>query len=88
MQPEDRGGLTEQELLDLGGLKESGLSQIIRESRKLLGLHNFYTVGPTEARAWNIPVNTKAKDAAGVIHSDMSKGFIRADVCGLMNIEY
>jgi len=72
--------MTLEELFALGGIKESGLEQIIKESQKLLRIQNFYTAGPTEARAWTIPIGTKAREAAGNIHTDMAKGFIRAEI--------
>jgi len=60
------------------GLEEPGLNRLIREGYKLLHLQTYFTVGPKEARAWTIPVGTKAPQAAGVIHSDFERGFIRA----------
>ncbi|HEX5036400.1 MAG TPA: redox-regulated ATPase YchF [bacterium] len=65
-------------LQDLG-LKESGLDQMARAGYKLLGLNTYFTAGPKEVRAWTIPQGTKAPGAAGVIHSDFEKGFIRAE---------
>ncbi|RVT86865.1 redox-regulated ATPase YchF [Rhodobacteraceae bacterium CCMM004] len=61
------------------GLEEAGLDRLIRESYRLLGLQTFFTVGPKEARAWTVPVGTKAPQAAGVIHGDFERGFIRAE---------
>lgn len=61
------------------GLDESGLSRLIREAYKLLGLQNYFTSGETETRAWTIPVGAKAPQAAGVIHSDFERGFIKAE---------
>lgn len=61
------------------GLDESGLSRLIREAYKLLGLQSYFTSGETETRAWTIPVGTKAPQAAGVIHSDFERGFIKAE---------
>lgn len=61
------------------GLKESGLSQLARAGYKLLGLITYFTAGQDEVRAWTIPANTRAPQAAGVIHSDFEKGFIRAE---------
>jgi GTP-binding protein YchF len=61
------------------GLTESGLARLVRTSYKLLGLMSFFTVGEDECRAWTIPVNTKAPQAAGAIHSDLEKHFIRAE---------
>jgi len=62
------------------GLKESGLDRLIRASYSLLGLMSFLTAGPTEVRAWTIRKGTKAPQAAGKIHSDMERGFIRAEI--------
>jgi ribosome-binding ATPase YchF (GTP1/OBG family) len=62
------------------GLKESGLDRVIRASYDLLGYISFFTVGEDECRAWSIPRNTPAVLAAGEIHSDISRGFIRAEV--------
>lgn len=66
-------------LADLG-LQESGLARVIRASYDLLGYMSFFTVGEDECRAWSIPRHTPAVDAAGEIHSDISRGFIRAEV--------
>jgi hypothetical protein len=64
------------------GLKESGLDRVIRASYDLLGYISFFTVGEDECRAWSIPRHTAAVLAAGEIHSDISRGFIRAEVVG------
>ncbi len=61
------------------GLAETGLDRVIRAGYALLGLVTFLTAGPKEARAWTIPRGTKAPQAAGTIHSDFEKGFIRAE---------
>jgi ribosome-binding ATPase len=61
------------------GLNEPGLNRLIREAYKLLGLQTYFTVGPKETRAWTIRVGDTAPQAAGVIHSDFEKGFIRAE---------
>src|SRR4051812_16361453 len=66
-------------LADLG-LKESGLDRVIRASYELLGYISFFTVGEDECRAWSIPRHTTAQAAAGEIHSDIARGFIRAEV--------
>jgi GTP-binding protein YchF len=66
-------------LKDLG-LSESGLDRVIRASYDLLGYLSFFTVGEDECRAWSIPRHTIAHDAAGEIHSDIQRGFIRAEV--------
>jgi len=68
------------EFLETLGLTEPGLNKIIRAGYKLLGLETYFTVGPKEARAWTIPVGAKAPQAAGVIHTDFERGFIRAEV--------
>ena len=62
------------------GLAESGLERLIRESYKLLGLITYFTAGEKEVRAWTIKSGTKAPAAAGVIHTDFEKGFIKAEV--------
>lgn len=62
------------------GLKESGLDRLVRAGFDLLGLMTYFTAGPKEVRAWTIPKGTKAPQAAGVIHSDFERGFIRAEV--------
>ena len=62
------------------GLRESGLDRFIRASYALLGLCSFFTVGDKEVRAWTIPRSAAAQQAAGVIHSDLARGFIRAEV--------
>ncbi len=62
------------------GIQELGLTRLIRVSYQLLGLISFFTVGKDEVRAWTIPHNTKAPHAAGTIHSDLERGFIRAEV--------
>jgi hypothetical protein len=64
------------------GIEEPGLNRLIRVSYDLLGLQSFFTVGEDEVRAWTIPVGATAVQAAGVIHSDLAKGFIRAEVVG------
>jgi len=62
------------------GLKQSGLDKLIAASYRLLGLDTFFTTGPDETRAWTIKRGAKAPEAAGVIHTDFIKGFIRAEV--------
>ena len=61
------------------GLPESGLARLVREAYKLLGLQSFFTSGETESRAWTVPVGAKAPQAAGVIHTDFERGFIKAE---------
>ena len=62
------------------GLKESGLEKLIKASYELLGLMSYLTAGEDETRAWTIKVGTKAPQAAGKIHSDFERGFIKAEV--------
>ncbi len=62
------------------GIEESGLSKLIREAYNLLGLITFYTTVGSELRAWTVPRGSKAPEAAGKVHSDMEKGFIKADI--------
>ncbi len=61
------------------GLHEAGLDRLIKAGYELLGLQTYFTVGPKEARAWTIPKGTLAPQAAGVIHGDFEKGFIRSE---------
>jgi len=65
-------------LADLG-LQEPGLNRLINEGYRLLGLITYFTAGPKEARAWTVPEGTRAPQAAGVVHTDFEKGFIRAE---------
>jgi GTP-binding protein YchF len=67
------------EFLDAAGLTEPGLDRLIRKGYELLGLITYFTAGPKEARAWTIVKGFKAPQAAGVIHTDFEKGFIRAE---------
>ncbi|KAJ1472082.1 GTP-binding protein YchF [Baffinella frigidus] len=67
------------EMLQTYGLDDTGLARVIRESNALLGLSTFYTVGPQEARAWSYPSGMLVPQAAGIIHSDMERGFIKAE---------
>ena len=69
-----------QEMLKDLGLNESGLDKVIKASYKLLGLMSFLTAGEPEVRAWTIKIGTKAPQAAGKIHTDIERGFIRAEV--------
>ncbi|BBE72628.1 redox-regulated ATPase YchF [Oharaeibacter diazotrophicus] len=70
------------EFLETLGLEEPGLDRLIRAGYDLLGLITYFTAGPKEARAWTITRGTKAPQAAGVIHSDFERGFIRAHTIG------
>ena len=74
MAPADRP-----EFLDGLGLTETGLARVVRAGYDLLHLRTYFTAGPKETRAWTIPVGTKAPQAAGVIHGDFERGFIRAE---------
>jgi GTP-binding protein YchF len=75
LKPEDRG-----EMLQSMGLSEPALAGLAREAYKLLGLHSFFTAGPMEIRAWEIPVGATAPQAAGKVHKDLEKSFIKAEV--------
>lgn len=77
MAPDDRA-----EFLSDLGLTETGLTRVIRAGYELLHLITFFTCGPKEARAWTVPVGAKAPQAAGAIHSDFERGFIRAETIG------
>jgi GTP-binding protein YchF len=69
-----------QDFLDALGLKERGLNRVIRTGYALMNLHTYFTSGEKETRAWTIPAGATAPQAAGVIHSDFERGFIRAEV--------
>jgi len=68
------------EFLQEMGLEEPGLNRVVRAGYRLLGLQTYFTAGVKEARAWTIPVGATAPQAAGVIHTDFERGFIRAEV--------
>ncbi len=68
------------EFLKDAGLEEPGVNKLVRAAYKMLNLHTFFTVGPKEIRAWTIKKGMNVKQAAGVIHSDLERGFIRAEV--------
>lgn len=68
------------------GLEESGLDKLVRTSYHLLGLISFFTTGPMESKAWTIVKGTKAPQAAGKIHSDIERGFIRAEVTSYKDV--
>jgi GTP-binding protein YchF len=68
------------------GLKDSGLERLISATYSLLGLMSFLTAGETEVRAWTVPINSTAQKAAGAIHSDFEKKFIRAEVVNWKNL--
>jgi len=67
------------EFLSSYGLQDSGLTRLIRTTYKLLGVISFFTAGEDECRAWQVPANSRAQEAAGAIHSDLEKHFIRAE---------
>ncbi len=79
--PEDRA-----EMLAGLGMKEPALATLAREAYRLLGLHSYFTAGPKEIRAWTIKAGATAPEAAGVIHTDFEKGFIRAEVYGVEDL--
>ena len=67
-------------MLDAVGLKEPALATLAREAYKLLDIQSYFTCGPKEIRAWTIPIGATGPQAAGVIHTDFEKGYIRAEV--------
>jgi len=75
MTPEERG-----EYMQLAGAEVTGLDQVIRKSFEMLQLISFFTFNQNEARAWNVPRGATAPQAAGAIHTDFERGFIRAEV--------
>lgn len=75
------------EMLQSVGLTEPGLGPLARAAYKTLGLQSYFTAGEKEVRAWTIPVGATAPQAAGVIHSDFEKGFIRCEVYSLEDLE-
>ncbi len=79
--PEDRT----QMLADLG-MTEPALAAVAREAYRLLGLQSYFTAGPKEIRAWTIPIGATAPQAAGVIHTDFEKGFIRAEIYNITDL--
>ena len=86
---EELSGLEEKdkkEMLEAIGLEESGLDKVIKASYDLLGLMSFLTAGEPEVRAWTIKKGTKAPEAAGKIHSDIQRGFIRAEVVAYQDL--
>ena len=80
--PEDRA-----EFLEAAGEDESGLARLVHAAYRLLGLITFFTAGPKQARAWTIERGTKAPRAAGIIHTDFEKGFIRAETIKFANYD-
>lgn len=82
LEPEDRG-----EMLEAVGLSEPALNVLVREAYKTLGLESYFTAGEKEVRAWTIRKGFTGPQAAGVIHTDFEKGFIRAEVYSLEDLE-
>src|SRR5688500_14212256 len=76
-----------EEMLESMGLKEPALATLTREAYKLLGLQVYFTAGPKEIRAWEIPIGATAPQAAGVIHTDFERGFIRAEIYTLDDLK-
>jgi ribosome-binding ATPase YchF (GTP1/OBG family) len=74
------------ELLESIGQPEPGLNQLIRVGFATLGLQTYLTAGPKESRAWVIPIGATAPEAAGVIHSDFQRGFIKAEIVGYADL--
>jgi ribosome-binding ATPase YchF (GTP1/OBG family) len=70
------------EFLETLGMEEPGLNRVIRAGYQLLNLHTYFTAGVKEVRAWTIKIGATAPQAAGVIHTDFEKGFIRAETIG------
>ena len=75
------------DFLDMEGVTEPGLNRLIRAAYKLLGLETFFTAGGPETRAWTFKKGTKAPQAAGIIHSDFERGFIRAEVMSFDDLD-
>src|SRR3954447_13684901 len=83
------GEADRKEMLDTMGLKEPALAALTREAYKLLGRMSYFTAGPKEIRAWEIPVGATAPQAAGVIHTDFEKKFIKAEIYSVSDlVEY
>ena len=74
------------EYLESLGVTSSGVDQLIKSAYRVLGLMSFLTAGEKEARAWTIPQGSRAQDAAGAIHSDIARGFIRAEIVGYQDL--
>jgi ribosome-binding ATPase len=82
LEPSERG-----EMLAAVGLAEPALAVLVREAYRTLGLQSFFTAGEKEVRAWTIPVGATAPQAAGVIHTDFERGFIRCEIYSLADLE-
>ena len=76
-----------QEMLESVGLSEPALSVLARAAYRVLGLHSYFTAGEKEVRAWTVPIGATAPQGAGVIHTDFERGFIRAEVYSLGDLE-
>jgi ribosome-binding ATPase len=76
-----------QEMLESLGLKEPALATLARAAYKLLGLQSFFTAGPKEIRAWTVPIGASAPQAAGVIHTDFERGFIRCETYSVDDLD-
>jgi hypothetical protein len=74
------------EMLKSMGLEEPAIGPLARAANEVLGLTTFYTAGPKEVRAWTIPIGASAPEAAGAIHSDIQRGFIRAECFGYSDL--
>ena len=87
---EELAGLSDeekQEMLEMAGIKESGLEQLIKATYDLLGLETFFTGGKDEVRAWTYRKGMNAKECAGVIHTDFEKGFIKAEIMSYEDLD-
>jgi len=80
------GPADQREMLEGLGMSEPALATLAREAYRLLGLQSYFTAGPKEIRAWTIPAGCTAPEAAGVIHTDFEKGFIRAEIYGVEDL--
>jgi ribosome-binding ATPase YchF (GTP1/OBG family) len=81
LDPADR-----EEMLQSVGLSEPALAVLARAAYRLLGLFSFFTAGPKEIRAWTVTIGATAPEAAGVIHSDFQRGFIRAEIYSIADL--
>jgi hypothetical protein len=77
----------QKEMLEALGLHEPALAAVARATYKLLGLQSYFTAGEKEVRAWPVPIGATAPQAAGVIHTDFERGFIRAEVYSIPDLE-
>ncbi|MEZ6117543.1 MAG: redox-regulated ATPase YchF [Pirellulaceae bacterium] len=75
------------EMLESAGLAEPALHSLAKEAYRVLGLQSYFTAGEKEVRAWTVPIGATAPEAAGVIHTDFERGFIRAEVYSLEDLE-